>query len=153
MLELFSQLAEIPYRYANTVPYALPFIWMGAIVGHSFVAIPAKFRVPALTRPVAMEVGFATFSAFFILELLFVAAISATMVLSEVGWYPWLLFALVTLAVFLQRYYLRPIIFNRVADDEHNRPLPTRWHFRLYTALEVLKLLALIGLGSILIRY
>lgn len=153
MLDILSQLAEIPYRYANTVPYALPFIWMGAILGHSFVAIPAKFKVPTLTRPVAMEVGFATFSAFFILELIFLAGITATMVISDVGWYLWLGFSVVTVALFLQRYYLRPIIFNRVADDDHNRPLPSRWHFRFYSVLEIVKLLALIGLGSLLIRY
>lgn len=75
------------------------------------------------------------------------------MVLAEVGNYLWFVFGLVTVCLFLQRYYLKPIIYNRVDDFEHNRPLPTKFHFWFYTFLEIFKFLTLIGLGSLLIRY
>lgn len=152
-MELLSYLEEIPYRYVTTVPYALPFIWAGAILGHSLIAMPAKYRAPGLERPLAQQIGHATFTLFFFFEVAFLAIISGTMVLAEVGNYLWFVFGLVTVCLFLQRYYLKPIIYNRVDDFEHNRPLPTKFHFWLYTFLEIFKFLTLIGLGSLLIRY
>lgn len=152
-MEFLSYLQEIPYRYITTVPYALPFIWAGAILGHSFIATPAKYRAPSLERQLAQQIGHATFSIFFFFEVAFLAIITGTMVLAEVGNYLWFVFGLVTACLFLQRYYLKPIIYNRVDDFEHNRPLPSKFHFRFYTVLEIFKFLTLIGLGSLLIRY
>ena len=152
-MEFLSYLEEIPYRYMTTVPYALPFIWAGAVLGHSFIASHAKYKAPGLESNVAVEVSNATFTQFFLFEILFLAGITATMVISNVGRYLWFVFFVVALCVFLQRYYLKPILFNKVDDFEHNRPLPTKFHFQFYTVLECIKFLTLIGLGSLLIRY
>ena len=152
-IDFLSYLEEIPYRYMTTVPFALPFIWAGAVLGHSFIATSAKYKAPSLEDHVAVEVGNATFTQFFLFEVLFLAGITATMVLSDVGPYVWFVFGLVALCVFLQRYYLKPILFNRVDDYEHNRPLPSQFHYKFYTVLECVKFLTLIGLGSLLIRY
>ena len=152
-MEFLSYLEEIPYRYITTVPYALPFIWAGAVLGHSFIATPAKFRAPNLEKKQALEVGKATFSLFFIFEVIFLGLITMVMVLSEVGAYLWFVFGIVALTVCLQRYYLRPILFNQIDSFEHNRPLPTKFHHKFYTLLECVKCLTLIGLGSLLIRY
>ncbi|GAA6211404.1 hypothetical protein NBRC116602_11450 [Hyphomicrobiales bacterium 4NK60-0047b] len=152
-MEFLSYLEEIPHRYITTVPYALPFVWAGAILGHSFIATPAKYNAPNLEHATAQEIGHATFTLFFIFEALFLAIITGTMVLSEVGPYLWFVFGLVLICLFLQRYYLKPIIYNKVDDYVHNRPLPTTFHRKFYSVLEAFKFLTLIGLGTLLIRY
>ncbi len=155
-MDFLSYLEEIPYRYMTTVPYALPFIWAGAILGHSFIGRPMRYnQVPPENAPVtrAGEVPHQTFTLFFMFEALFLAMISGMMVLSNVGAYLWFVFGLVIISLFLQRYYLKPIIFNRVEDFELNRPLPTNFHQRFYMVLEIVKFLTLIGLGTLTIRY
>src|SRR5665648_1182454 len=39
-------------------------VWIGMLVGVSFLATPAKFLAPSLTLPVALDVGRHTFSVF-----------------------------------------------------------------------------------------
>ncbi len=152
-IDFLSYLEEIPYRYMTTVPFALPFIWAGAVLGHSFIPTSAKYNAPSLEDHVAVEVGNATFTQFFLFEVLFLAGITATMVISNVGPYVWFVFGLVLICLFLQRYYLKPIIYNKVDDYEHNRPLPNGFHRKFYGVLEIFKFLTLIGLGTLLIRY
>ncbi|MEM8931103.1 MAG: hypothetical protein AAGE94_08000, partial [Acidobacteriota bacterium] len=51
-------------------------VWLGMILGVSFLAAPAKFMAESLTLPVALDVGRATFGLFDRLEWLWVAALS-----------------------------------------------------------------------------
>lgn len=153
MTEFLSYLMDIPYRYMTTVPYAMPFIWAGAILGHSFIATPAKFRAKEIDKTQALAVGRATFTMFFLAEVTLLFFITITMVVANVGAYVWFVFSMVTLSLFLQRYYLRPILFNRVDHALENRPLPTSFHHTFYGILEIFKFITLIGLGSLLITY
>lgn len=153
MTEFLSYLMDIPYRWITTVPYAMPFVWAGAVIGHSFIATPAKFKVEGLGQPQALAIGRATFSMFFFAEIFFLAMITATMVVANVGAYVWFVYALVVISLFLQRYYLRPILFNRVDHALENRPLPSSFHHKFYAFLEMFKFITLIGLGSLLITY
>jgi len=41
----------------------LAWVWMGIVIGVSFLATPVKFTADSLTRPVALDVGRATFHA------------------------------------------------------------------------------------------
>jgi hypothetical protein len=47
--------------YATAVTAALACLWMGLLLGVSFLATLAKFKAPTLTRPVALDVGRHTF--------------------------------------------------------------------------------------------
>ena len=153
MTEFLSYLMDIPYRWITTVPYALPFVWAGAIIGHSFIATPAKFNAKGVERHHILEIGRETFSMFFFAEIFFLSLITATMVIAVVGSYVWFVFSLIGLSLFLQRYYLRPILFNAVDHSLENRPLPSKFHHRFYAFLEAFKFITLIGLGSLLITY
>ncbi|MGH6868523.1 MAG: hypothetical protein ACREDA_06585 [Methylocella sp.] len=40
----------------------LPVLWIGVLIGISFIATPIKFKARSLTLPVALDVGQTTFS-------------------------------------------------------------------------------------------
>ena len=47
----------------------IAYVWLGLVLGVSFLATPVKFRAKSLTRPVALDVGRTTFHAFGKLEV------------------------------------------------------------------------------------
>jgi hypothetical protein len=55
----------------------LAWVWMGIVIGVSFLATPIKFTADSLTRPVALDVGRATFNALGYLELALTVTLAA----------------------------------------------------------------------------
>ena len=53
----------------------IAYVWLGLVLGVSFLATPIKFRAKSLTRPVALDVGRTTFHAFGKLEWLLSVAL------------------------------------------------------------------------------
>jgi len=51
---------------------ALVMLWIGTLLGVSFPATPAKFPVPSLTLPAALDVGRQTFAVFNKIEWVYV---------------------------------------------------------------------------------
>ena len=65
----------------------LALVWMGIVIGVSFLATPVKFTADSLTRPVALDVGRATFHALAYLEwvlaaLLVIAALASSFLIN-----------------------------------------------------------------------
>lgn len=153
MLEFFTFLADSPYRWATVVPDAMPFLWAGAIIGHSFVATPAKFKAEGLEKAMALEVGRATFTLFHRVEFLLLVLVATVMVFTQTNSYSWFVFAIITIALLVQRFYLRPTLFARVDDYKQGQLPASRTPHKLFSLLEVTKLIALISLGTMLIVY
>lgn len=153
MSEFFSFLVDTPYRWILIVPDAFPFIWAGTIIGHSFIATPAKFKAKGLSLPVALEVGRATFTAFNRLEFIYLALITSVIIFAETHLYIWFIYAIVTASFLIQRFILRPVLFHRVEQIQANVKLPSSYHHTVYGVLELIKLLSLIGLGTLFITY
>jgi hypothetical protein len=125
-------------------------LWAGIVIGVSFVATPAKFRAGSLERPVALDVGRATFEALNRLEW----ALAATLVVllaaqsrrgeraarRMVGAH-----AVVVAAVSAQALWLLPVLDERVASIiAGNEPGGGGWRLHgLYGLSEVAKLFAL----------
>lgn len=57
---------------ANMALLALVMLWIGTLLGVSFLATPAKFLAPSLTLPVALDVGRQTFAVFNKIEWIYV---------------------------------------------------------------------------------
>ncbi len=53
--------------------FALALLWIGLLIGVSFLATPAKFLAASLTLPVALDVGRHTFAIFNRVEWLLAA--------------------------------------------------------------------------------
>ena len=86
----------------------IAYVWLGLVLGVSFLATPVKFRAKSLTRPVALDVGRTTFHAFGKLEWLLSVALVVITVAVRDSLKPldWFLIALVLVIVVGQTLWL-----------------------------------------------
>lgn len=121
----------------------VPTLWLGVLIGISFIATPVKFRAPGLLRPVALDIGRVTFRFFSRLEWFFAALLlavtsGAVWRLSVAGFIAGL--------VALQSAWLLPTLERRVAVIVAGESLPPSSAHRIYGVLEGAKLLGLLAL-------
>lgn len=130
----------------------LAWVWMGVVIGVSFLATPVKFTADTITRPVALDVGRVTFQALGYLEWALTLALvllvwrefasgrrPSNRALVAVG--------VVALAVVLQAVWLVPALSDRVASIIAGvEPPPSQLH-NIYGVTEVAKVAALGLLG------
>jgi hypothetical protein len=123
------------------------FVWLGMVLGISFLEAPLKFRAPGVTVQIGLGIGRIVFRALNIAE----AALAATAVIAAlISETPApVLAALATAVVILliQLAAIRPVLnkrSNRVLAGETGN----RSHAHLYyVAAEALKVAALVGTG------
>ena len=123
---------------------AVAILWIGMLLGVSFLATPVKFMAPSLTLPVALDVGRHTFAVFnkaeWLLSLLLLLAVFA-------GGRTRLNVAAVVVVIVLvaaETFWLLPPLDQRVgAIIAGQQPAPSNLH-ELYIGLEVAKLFVLI---------
>lgn len=127
---------------------ALAWLWLGLLIGVSFLATPVKFVAPDLTLPVALQVGAATFALFTKVEWMLAAA--ALAIGAFAGSQKRALLALVAglaAIVVVQAVWLLPALDARVAETVAGHPPPPSHHHAVYAALEVFKAGLLLGLA------
>lgn len=116
-------------------------LWAGLLIGCSFIATPAKFRAPSLSRSTALEVGRATFRAMVVAEV--VLALVAVFIVVR-SHQPSLLLGLAVLALATQWILIMPALNKRTdavqKDGEAHGP---PWHFA-YIFLEAFKVVILL---------
>jgi len=119
-------------------------LWLGLLIGVSFLATPVKFQAPTLDLPTALDVGRVTF-----------------LLANKVEWGAWLLLALPVLSqrrllgiillvdlgliLLAETFWLLPILTDRVEQIIAGQSLPPTSHHLLYVLLEGGKALLLAG--------
>jgi hypothetical protein len=124
----------------------VPTLWLGVLIGISFIATPVKFRAPSLTRPAALDVGRVTFRFFSRLEWFFAALLLGVDAATKGASWRVPLAGLIAGVVVLQSAWLLPALDRRVAVIVAGGTLPPSHTHRTYGALEGAKLLALLAL-------
>lgn len=130
----------------------VPTFWVGILIGISFVATPVKFQAASLTRPVALDIGRATFRFFSRMEWLLAALLFGGEALEKAAAWRWPLAALVAAIVLVQALWLLPVLERRVAGiiggegNAHSSVVAPSLTHHAYSSLEGLKLLALLAL-------
>ena len=118
----------------------VPAIWLGLLLGVSFLATPAKFLAPSLTLAIALDVGRAAFAIWNIAEWLALGLLLLLGLLGKAGRF-FLLAALLLLALLLiQTAILLPALDERVAAIIAGRQPPSSWHHLFYIVIDVAKL-------------
>lgn len=85
-------------------------VWVGLILGVSFLATPIKFQAPNLTMPVALEVGKATFHLFNSVEWgVIILLIILTKISPDIR-KKWLMCGLLFAALSIQSFWLLPAL-------------------------------------------
>lgn len=122
-------------------------IWLGMILGISFLEAPVKFTAPGVTLEVGLDIGRRVFGVFNKVEcaLALAMAILVVIIKQKDRWV--ILPGIVWSSLALQTFWLLPRLDERVGIIlQGQTPAPSRLH-TLYVALEVLKtvVLALYG--------
>lgn len=123
---------------------ALTLLWFGMLLGVDFVAVPAQFAAPGLTRPQGIDVTRQVFAALSQIELGLAVASLVLALLVRPGRLLWAMLGLVWLIVVAQGFWLLPALDAR-ADLllQGQEPAPGPWH-GLYVGAEMTKLALLL---------
>lgn len=128
---------------------ALSFVWLGLVLGISFLESWVKFRADLITRVVGLDVGRNVFHALNRVEIVFALAAFLLTVKDIVAHSPSTLVTGVWLApvviVALQSLWLQPLLDARARMFIKGTPLPKSqsWLHLAYVLVELAKVLAL----------
>jgi hypothetical protein len=126
---------------------AAALLWLGLLLGVSFLATPAKFLAPSLSLPVALEVGRHTFAVFSYVEIAAALTVLALALASGLGRLVAAAAAITGAMVALQALWLLPVLDARVETIlRGGMPEPAILH-EVYVGVEVLKALLLVFLA------
>ena len=124
-------------------------VWLGILVGVSFLPTLAKFHAASLDLAVALEVGRNTFAVFKKVEwglatLLGIAVFFPRAPRAEI-----VLLAITVAIVAVQALWLLPALELRVEALVGGMPMPSSIHHMLYAVLEAAKVLALAAVAFV----
>lgn len=128
-----------------TLLTVIAILWLGLILGISFIATPVKFLAKSLTLPVALDVGRQTFRALNLLELLLTVAVIFLSLLTQQRRII-ISSLIIALIIILQSFWVLPALDLRVEIIIQGGSVEKSNLHNLYIALEILKLFVLIYL-------
>lgn len=136
-------------QVAKSLLVIVSLVWLGLVMGVSFIATPAKFLAPTLELPVALDVGRHTFGVFAIVEAVAAIALSGLALAFRRHLAVAIPAGVVVLVVVLEQVWLLPVLDARVETIiQGGMPEPSALH-SVYVLLEGLKVVLLIGLAWI----
>jgi hypothetical protein len=126
-------------------------LWLGTLIGVSFIATIAKFYAPSLTMPVALDVGRHTFAALARIEWGFAAVVAALIGLAGFRRLDLCALGAIVAILFLQAIWLLPALDARVTQImAGGMSAPSGLHVT-FVACELVKILVLSVLASALV--
>ena len=127
------------------------FAWLGMVLGISFLETPLKFQAPGITLPLGLGIGRLVFRALNATEITLATVLLAALLAYRPGFAGWALLVTSGALLATQTGLLRPRLDRRAAQIiTGDTPPPSRLHLA-YIALEILKVAALVTLGTLLI--
>lgn len=131
--------------------FTVAVLWLGLLVGVSFLATPVKFFAPSLQLPVALDVGRHTFAVFNKVEwipavaimLLLVGARTRLCVVAT---------SVIVLVLIAETIWLLPALDQRIGLIIAGHQPPASSLHVFYIAIEIVKLIALLVLSAALAR-
>lgn len=134
---------------ASHLLWFLPMLWLGMVLGISFMEAPLKFRAPGVTVPLGLSIGRVIFRALNTVEavLAVLLVLAALVAGASPGTFSWLGIATVILVV--QVAVVRPPLSRRSDQVLAGAELPRSHAHYWYIGLEVAKVMALVGLAIV----
>lgn len=130
---------------------ALTFIWLGMVLAISFLEAPLKFRAPGVTLQIGLSIGRMVFRALNTVEVLIAAGIAIALGLSDPRMGIVVIFAIAFGALIIQLAGVRPRLTRRSDAVLAGENAPRSHAHYVYVAFEVVKLVALIVGGILLL--
>ncbi len=121
-------------------------IWLGMVLGISFLEAPLKFRAPNITLPLGLGIGKLVFGALNKVEVLFAAILLLGL------WRLWgglttptiICFISILIIVILQYLWLSPVLHQRADAIISGLEVASTNHHFFYVGFEVIKVVLLI---------
>jgi hypothetical protein len=129
------------------LPVFIGLLWLGMIVGISFVATPLKFQAPSVTLGIGLDIGRLTFGVFNKIEIAFAVLMAFTVLLGRKRDKSIAALTVVWIALALQTSWLLPALVDRIQMVLEGHRLPPSSLHTLYVVLEGLKALGLAVYG------
>lgn len=114
-------------------------IWLGLLLGVSFIATPAKFLAPSLDLPIALDVGRHTFRVFAVVESALLTGGVAMIALKMIPRRDLMGLVMVAALMAAQYLWLLPALDLRVAAVIAGQHPPPSWRHPAYLLFEVAK--------------
>lgn len=122
-------------------------IWLGMILGISFLETPVKFKAPSVTLEIGLDVGRQVFGVFNKVECVLALGMAILIVIIRQKDRLVIPLGVVWSSLVLQTFWLLPILDDRVELIlQGQTPAPSYLH-TIYVGLEVLKAVALAVYG------
>ena len=134
-------------KAAEVLCTAIPFVWLGLVLGVSWLEAPLKFRAPGITLALGLGIGRLVFRALNIAELALLAVLTLAMAGSSPGAPRWVLVDGLWVVLIVQTVGLRPPMDRRAQQIIGGGDPPKSSLHLVYVGLEVVKTLALPVLG------
>jgi hypothetical protein len=130
---------------------ALTFVWVGMVLAISFLEAPLKFRAPGVSLQIGLGIGRLVFRALNTVEALLAVGIVVALALGHPPVSVLVAFAIVVVALAVQLLGVRPRLTRRsdAVLAFQNAPR-SRAHYA-YVGLEVVKVIALVAAGILLL--
>ncbi|MEE6139614.1 hypothetical protein SKC41_25220 [Mycobacterium sp. 050128] len=133
------------------VAVAVTFVWLGMVLAISFLEAPLKFRAPNVTLQIGLGIGRLVFRALNTVEVGFAIIILAVLVDGPMPMRIGIAFAVAFAALAIQLIAVRPRLTRRSDQVLAGLDAPrSRAHYA-YVGLEVVKAVALIVAGILLV--
>lgn len=134
-------------RFAAVALIAITFIWVGLIIGISFVEAPLKFQAPGITLALGLGIGKLVFGALTKIEMFFSVIIVAILVMTGAKIRTWAFFGAPLVVVVIDNAWLMPILDIRIDMLVSGMTPPSSNAHCWYVALELIKVVWLFGVG------
>ena len=118
-------------------------VWLGMILGISFLGAPIGFMVPGPTFKIGLDIGRQVFGFFNKIEWTMAIAIAILIVIVRQKDRRLITLGVVWLILFLQTFLLLPILFDRVTLILQGQTPPSSPVHPIYVFLEILKAVSL----------
>lgn len=131
---------------------AVTFVWLGMVLAISFLEAPLKFRAPNVTLQIGLGIGRLVFRALNTVEVAFALVIGALVVAGPTPMRIVAAFAVAAVALAGQLIAVRPRLTRRSDQVLAGLDAPrSRAHYA-YVGLEVVKVVALLVAGILLLN-
>jgi hypothetical protein len=133
------------------VAVAAVFIWLGMVLAISFLEAPLKFRAPNVTLPIGLGIGRLVFRALNAVEVVLAIVILVAFIVSPPSVCVTVALAVATVILVVQIGAVRPRLTRRSDQVLAGLDAPRSRGHLVYIGLEVIKSLALIAGGVLLL--
>jgi hypothetical protein len=142
-IESHKSRQNLIYRF----PACIALIWLGMVLGISFLEAPVKFMAPSVTLEIGLDIGRYVFGAFNKVECALALAMAILLIIIRKKDRSMIPLGLAWLSLALQTAWLLPVLEARVeVIIQGQTPAPSILH-TIYVVLEVLKAVALAVYG------